>query len=108
VTGDPYASLVVFAERERALVDEGRLEELAGLAADRDALIATLPARAPRSARPALERAHALQVATAAVLRASLGELRHSMAALDRAGSVARAYVTGPPATPLPRVNAAA
>jgi hypothetical protein len=108
VTGDPYASLVVLAERERALVDEGRLEELAPLGAERDALIATLPARAPHSARPALERAHALQVATATALRASLAELRHSMAALDRSGSVARAYVTGPPATPMPRVNAAA
>lgn len=41
MTSDPYAALVEIAERERALVDAGRIEELDALAAERDALIAT-------------------------------------------------------------------
>jgi hypothetical protein len=108
VTSDPYAALVLIAERERALVDDGRVEELAVLAAERDALIATMPAQAPPSARPALERAPALQMATAAMLRASLAEVRHAIAALDRGRGVARAYVVGPQAVDAPSVDAAA
>ena len=68
----------------------------AALAAERDAYIALLPAQAPASARPALERAQALQVATAAKLRASLAEIRHSLAAMDRGRGVAHAYAVGP------------
>jgi hypothetical protein len=109
VTTDPYAALVVFAERERTLVDDGRVDELAALAAERDALIATLPPQAPLSARPALERAHALQLATAAALRASLAEVRHGLVALDRDSGVARAYAAGPQAPAAPqRFHAAA
>jgi hypothetical protein len=107
VTSDPYAALVLLAERERALVDEGRVEELAALAAERDAYVALLPAKAPASARPALERAHALQVATAAKLRASLAEVRHSLAALDRGRGVAHAYA-GPMPVVAARVDQAA
>ena len=107
-TTDPYGALVAIAERESVLVGDGRIEELSALAAERDALIAALPAQAPPSARPALERAFALQAATAATLRASLGELRLQLADLDRGRGVARAYVAGPPAAPAPRVDAAA
>jgi len=52
-----YERLADSFELELALVGEGRLDELAQLTADRDALIATLPATPPASARPALERA---------------------------------------------------
>lgn len=106
--GDPYAALVVFAERERVLVDEGRVEELEVLAAERQALIASLPPQAPASARPHLERAHALQLATTAVLKASLAELRHSMVSLNRTSTAARAYAVGPVATATSSINAAA
>ena len=108
MTSDPYAALVRFAERERELVDERRVEELAALAAERDAYVALLPAQAPASARPALERAHAMQVVTAAVLRASLAEIRHALADLDRGRGVARAYAVGPPAVVAARVDQAA
>jgi hypothetical protein len=105
---DPYGTLVQLAERERALVEDGRVEELAALAAERDALVATLPSQAPPSARPALERALALQAATAATLRASLGAMRLQLAELDRGRGVARAYV-GPVAAPAAgSINAAA
>lgn len=53
----PYERLAASFERELELVGEGRLDELAQLAADRDALIAILPATPPAAARPALERA---------------------------------------------------
>ena len=108
MTSDPYAALVVLAERERALVDEGRVEDLATLAAERDAYIALLPVQAPASARPALERAQALQVATAAKLRASLAEIRHSLAAMDRGRGVAHAYAVGPEQAGASRVDHAA
>lgn len=105
---DPYGTLVLLAQREHALVEDGRVEELAALAAERDALVATLPPQAPPAARPALERALALQAATAAALRASLGAMRQQLAELDRGRGVARAYVVGPPAPAAPSINAAA
>ena len=105
---DPYGTLVLLAEREHALVEDGRVEDLAALAAERDALIATLPAQAPTAARPALERALALQTATAATLRASLGAMRQQIAELDRGRGVALAYVGGPAAPAASRVDAAA
>jgi hypothetical protein len=53
----PYERLAASFELEFELVGEGRLDELAQLTADREALISTLPATPPPSARPALERA---------------------------------------------------
>ena len=53
----PYQRLAESFEHELELVGQGRFDELAQLAADRDALIATLPAAPPAAARPALERA---------------------------------------------------
>ena len=106
---DPYGTLVLLAEREHALVEDGRVEELAALAAERDALIATLPPQAPpAAARPALVRALALQTATAAALRASLGAMRLQIAELDRGRGVALAYVGGPAAPAASRIDAAA
>jgi hypothetical protein len=108
VTTDAYAALVHLAERERQLVDDGRVEELAALAAERDALIATLPAQAPAAARPALERALALQTATAVALRASLAQMRHEIAAVDRGRGVARAYAGMPAPAGAGSISAAA
>ena len=105
---DPYAALVVLAEREQALIDDGRIDELEALVAERDAHIATLPPQAPAWARPALERARALQLSTAARLQASLGEVRHAIAALDRGRGAARAYAGAGPAATGGRVDQAA
>ena len=102
-----YGALVLLAEREQALVEDGRIEDLAALAEERAALVATLPAQAPAWARPALERALGLQSATAATLRASLGALRLEIADLDRGRGVARAYV-GPDTAPAARSISAA
>jgi hypothetical protein len=92
VSGDPYAALVLLAEREHALVAGGHIEELAALAAERQALVAALPAQAPASARPALERAASLQLATTAALRAALDDTRRRMQTMDERGRAVRAY----------------
>jgi hypothetical protein len=92
MSGDPYAALVLLAEREHALVAGGHVDGLEALAAERAALVATLPAQAPVSARPALERAASLQLATTAALRAALDDTRRRLGALDQRGRAARAY----------------
>lgn len=89
---DPYAALVGFAEREHAMVAGERYDELAALAAERRALIATLPATPPASARPHLERAASLQMATTAALQAALAVTRREMKAVDTRGQAVRAY----------------
>jgi hypothetical protein len=89
---DPYGALVALAEREHALVTGGRAEELAAVAAERAALVATLPAQAPASARPALERAASLQLATTAALRAALEDTRRRMQVMDERSHAVRAY----------------
>ncbi len=90
--GNPYLRLVSIAEREHAMVADGRYEELAGLAAERDALVATLPATAPAWARLALEHAAALQQATTAALEAALGDVRRQLGGAPRQAQAARAY----------------
>ena len=92
MSGDPYAALVALAEREYSLVLAGEAEELAAVAAERAALVERLPAQAPASARPALERAAGLQLATTAALRAARAEARRQMAAMDERGRAVRAY----------------
>jgi hypothetical protein len=92
VTADPYTALVTIAEREYALVSDGRIDELEALIAERAALIASLPAQAPASARAALERAASLQNATSAALRAALDEARRSMGSMDQRHRAARVY----------------
>ena len=90
----PYAVLVQLAEREHAMVTDGRVEELAALAAERAALIAALPAQAPASARPHLERAAGLQLATSAALTTALARTRRELGSLQDSGRAARAYAS--------------
>jgi len=56
VATEPYEQLAELIESELALVVECRFDELARVNAVRAALVATLPAVAPASARHALER----------------------------------------------------
>ena len=65
---DPYARLVALARREAGLIAAGRIDELEQLNRERDALVATLPATPPASARPALQEAHRLVSLSASVL----------------------------------------
>jgi hypothetical protein len=80
VTG--YDALVELAERELDAVRGGDLDRLADLHAERHALLGTLPAAPPVSARPALERAAATQARVTAALEEQMleagGELRRT------------------------------
>jgi HEAT repeat protein len=75
-----YEALAELAQRELELVSAGAVEDLPELQEQRRALVATLPQTPPPAARPALERAAALQSrvtsALAECLRESGGELR--------------------------------
>ena len=54
---DPYEQIVELARREAELVEQGRLEELAAVWAERDAVTSQLPGRPPVTAREALVEA---------------------------------------------------
>ncbi len=75
-----YEALAGLAQRELELIDAGAVDELPTLHEQRRAIIATLPDSPPPAARPALERAEALQskvtLALADRLRESGAELR--------------------------------
>ena len=88
----PYWALVELAERERAMVLDGRHEELAGLDAERAAILASLPSRPPAAARPALERLSALQEATTAALTSTLADVRRQLGGMDDRHRAVRAY----------------
>ena len=88
----PYEALAALAEREHALVAAGRLEDLDGLAAERDALVAGLPPQAPVSARPALVRSAALQAATTDALERSARRAQAELRSLGRGRHATRAY----------------
>jgi len=68
----PYLRLVALARKEAGLIAAGRIDELEELNAERDALVATLPASPPPEARPALQEAHRLVVLSATALSTAL------------------------------------
>jgi hypothetical protein len=92
VSTEAYELLADLAERELALVRGGRIEELAAIAGERLALIATLPRRAPLAAGGALARAAGLQRETEAELEARLSEAGRELAGLARNRHALRAY----------------
>ena len=98
---DPYAALVTLAERELELASTGSLEELAELQRERNALVASLPATPPASARPALGRAASLQAQVTDVLSTALGAIGGEIERLDRGRTALRGYA---PATQPRRV----
>ena len=101
-----YEALARSIERELELVGEGRLDELAALQAERAALIESLPAVPPASARPALERAALMNKrAEIEILRRRESLLLES-ANIELVDRTARGY--SPPAEPRPHVQATA
>jgi hypothetical protein len=58
---DPYERLVELAERELEHAGRAELIEMQAVIDERNALVASLPARAPAGARDALERALVIQ-----------------------------------------------
>ena len=89
---EPYLALLRLAEREAGLVGDGRFEELEHLAAERAAIVGALPATPPAGARPALERAAALQAATSAALQTAMARCRAEFHTLERGRDATRAY----------------
>ena len=81
----PYETLARSIERELELLGDGAFEALAGLHAERTALIERLPAIPPSCARPALQRAALLNK------RVEIEILRHREALLIDAANVERA-----------------
>jgi hypothetical protein len=96
-----YALLVELARREHELVADGRAGELASVHAEREALLAALPAQAPGEARPYLERALELTLATQAELVEGLGAVRRELVSLGTQRRLATSYTGVAPAVTL-------
>jgi hypothetical protein len=94
-----YDSLLELARREHALVAAGRFDELEALTAERAALVAALPAQAPRHARPLLEATLAVVDETARELEAGLARMRRDLGGLAVHRRVASSYVAAPGAS---------
>jgi hypothetical protein len=99
---EPYAALLELTEREHALVVAGSWEELAAVDAERQALLAGLPPRAPAGdAASVLERAAGVQARTSALLSAQVAELRRSLGHMAQGRVTVQGYAgagAGPPA----------
>jgi hypothetical protein len=89
---DPYERIAELAELELELVRESRWEELSQLGAEREQLIAGLPALAPQSAREPLERAAELQLRVSAELTRALALARQGLGRLDKGRRAAAGY----------------
>ena len=87
-----YARLVELLEAEAGLLREARYEEVPALQAEREALIATLPATPPAAARPLLERARELLHDNTTRITIARAEVASSLAHLGR-GQIGRAHV---------------
>lgn len=94
-----YERLLELARREHMLVAAGRLDELETLAAERLALVATLPQQAPAHVRPLLEEALVLSRETERELEAGLARVRRELGGLAVHRRVATSYVAAPGAS---------
>jgi hypothetical protein len=92
---EPYERLVALAEEELALVSRAELptiQELDGLLTERDHLVASLPARPPTVAGPALARAAAINELTTAALARRVSEVHRSLRQIEQGRRTARGY----------------
>ena len=87
-----YERLAELGERELELARTGDYDALAELNAERGEIVASLPAEPPAAARPALERAAALQKQAEALLSGGVAIRRSAMARLERGREVLTAY----------------
>jgi flagellar biosynthesis/type III secretory pathway chaperone len=94
----PYETLARIAERELEVLASGRLDELERLAAEREALLATLPETPPACARPALERAALTQKRVTMEIVRRREAIVLELAQLEQARRLARGYA--PPRGP--------
>ena len=87
-----YEELVRLAERELELARAGRLDEVARLQDERAEHVALLPPSPPAEARPALERAAALQREVTVVLAMGARSAAESLRRVDLGRAAARSY----------------
>jgi hypothetical protein len=95
-----YARLAELTERERDLAVAGRIDELLEVQAQRAALVAELPARAPEGAREHLRRAAAAQAEVTAALAGAMRAVRADAVRIDRGRTAMHAYLHARPAAP--------
>jgi hypothetical protein len=87
-----YQQLLELAKREHELARQGDLDALERLDSERRRVVATLPAKPPEAAKPALVDMARLQAATTAVLKEARARLAAELGAVDRRGQTARGY----------------
>jgi hypothetical protein len=92
LTHDPYTRLVDLARREHEHALQDDLDGLEQVAAERDALIATLPESAPESAKPALLDAARIQAQTTAALIEACARVSAAMGDMERGRATAAGY----------------
>jgi hypothetical protein len=90
-----YAQLVHLLEVEAGLLRDGRFEEVAAVQAEREALIAELPATPPAAARPLLERARDLLRDNTTRITIARAEVASGLAHLGRGRRAVAAYAGG-------------
>jgi hypothetical protein len=100
-----YEALADLAERELELVRAGNVDALAALREERHAIIAKLPATPPPGARPALERAAALQARVSEALGERVRQLGTELGRLSQGRTAMRGYT--PQVEPLKLVDRA-
>lgn len=88
----PWNALEALATEEAQLVADGRLDGLAELYAQRDALLAALPRPLPAAAAGPLRRALSAQLATATLLRARRDEIGAELGRLRRGRTGVQGY----------------
>jgi hypothetical protein len=100
VSPEPYARLAALAESERDLAVAGRIDELLEVQAQRAALVATLPAKAPEGARPHLLRAAAAQAEATAAVATAMRAARADAMRVEQGRTAVAAYRPAGPGAP--------
>ena len=94
---DPYGELIELAERERRLIEARDHEGLAALVAEREALMAELPAKAPADAHDAIRRLIELQLRNDAAMGDAARGLEVELQRLHTGRSQVRRYAPAAP-----------
>jgi hypothetical protein len=92
---DPAEALLELAWAERRLAAEGRVEELEALQAERDRVMAALPAHPAPHQVPLLRRALSVQGEVAELLRATRDAVAAELHRVDHGRTTLRAYAPG-------------
>ena len=92
----PWADLVVLAERERDLVRDGDWEQVP-LVAEQRLSVSTALGTPPAAARPHLERLVELQTEIHAGLASARAFTLHKLGSMNRGATAMRGYAGPPP-----------